>query len=383
MASVQTTQPLVAALVIIGCVAFANLAAPASAQTIQTDEQTVTVATVAGGLEHPWGLAFLPDGSMLVTERSGRVRLVAPDGTLSAPLQGAPPTRGFGQGGMLDIALDPDFAETGHVFIAYSAIGSDGAGTAVWRARLVQDAEPALVDGHRIFLMNRLSNGRRHFGARIVFAPDKTLWLTIGDRGDRPRAQDANDHAGSVLRMTRDGEVPPDNPFVGAPADDYLWSIGHRNPQAAALNPWTQVLWTVSHGARGGDEVNIPEAGKNYGWPVISYGRHYSGFRIGEGTAKPGMEQPIHYWDPSIAPSGMAFYTADIYPAWRGNLFVGALKDQLVSRLTLDGDTIVAEEQMLSELGERIRDVRQGPDGKLYLLTDSPDGRILRLDPAD
>ena len=364
------------------CATLLALAAAAHAERFTTRNHTVDVVTLADGLEHPWGLAFLPDAAMLVTERPGRIRLVATDGSLSAPLEGAPPTQSFGQGGMLDIALDPDFADTRRVFITYAAIENGLAGTAVWRARLETGPVPRLVDGKTIFRMNRLSARGHHFGSRIVFAPDKTLWITVGERGEMQRAQDPADHAGTVLRMDRDGNPLPDNPFVGKPGDDLVWSIGHRNPQGAALNPWTKVLWTVEHGARGGDEINIPQAGRNYGWPVISYGRHYSGEKIGEGTARPGMEQPVHYWDPSIAPSGMAFYDADAFPAWRGNLFVGALKARMLVRLTLDGDRIVAEEHMLQRLGERIRDVRAGPDGNIYLLTDSPNGRILRLDPA-
>lgn len=358
-------------------------AAAGESITVSSQHHALKVETLADGLEHPWGLAFLPGGRMLVTERAGRVRLVRADGSVSAPLEGAPKTRAHGQGGMLDIALDPDFSDNARVFITYAAIEGDNAGTAVWRARLDETGpQPRLVDGTTIFRMNHLTPARQHFGSRIVFAPDKTLWITIGDRGESSRAQDATDHAGSVLRMDRDGNPPPDNPFIGTPANDYVWSTGHRNPQGAAYNPWQRALWTVEHGARGGDEINAPRAGLNYGWPVVSYGRHYSGGKIGEGTHKPGMEQPLYYWDPSIAPSGLAFYTGQAFPAWRGNALVGALKYQMLVRLTLDGDRIVGEERILEELGERIRTVAQGPDGLVYLLTDAPDGRILRLSPA-
>ncbi|MCB1478549.1 MAG: PQQ-dependent sugar dehydrogenase [Rhodobiaceae bacterium] len=358
-------------------------AGQASAQRFETEKHTLNVETFADGLEHPWGLAFLSDGRVLVSERPGRIRLVETDGSLSAPLEGAPPTRSFGQGGMLDIALDPDFAETSRVFITYAHVEGGEAGTAVWRARLITEGTPRLEDGKTIFRMNKLTSKGQHFGSRIVFAPDKTMWVTVGERGQGERAQDASDHAGSVLRMDRDGNAPAGNPFVGKEGDDLIWSIGHRNPQGAAFNPWMKALWTVEHGARGGDEINMPQAGLNYGWPVISYGTHYSGFKIGEGTEKPGMEQPLYYWDPSIAPSGMEFYTGDAFAGWKGDVFLGALKYQLLVRLTLDGGRIMAEERMLEELGERIRAVKQGPDGNLYLLTDSPDGRILKISPAE
>ena len=372
--------PALAVMVFVTAVAISSR--PAPAQRFETEKYAIGVDTFASGLEHPWGLAFLPDGRMLVTERPGRIRLVETDGSLSEPLEGAPSTQSFGQGGMLDIALDPDFTETSRVFITFAYIENGKAGTAVWRARLATDGTPRLVDGTMIFRMNKLSSKGQHFGSRIVFAPDKTLWVTVGERGERDRAQDPSDHAGSVLRMDRDGKAPADNPFVGRDGDDLIWSIGHRNPQGAAFNPWTKTLWTVEHGAQGGDEINTPQPGRNYGWPVIAYGREYSGGKIGEGTEKPGMEQPIYYWDPSIAPSGMEFYTGDAFPEWRGNVFIGALKFQLLARLTLDGDKITAEERMLEDLGERIRAVKQGPDGNLYLLTDNARGRILKISRA-
>ncbi|MCT8974872.1 PQQ-dependent sugar dehydrogenase [Microbaculum sp. A6E488] len=364
---------------------LAAAAVPALAeQAFDTSAGRVRLETVAAGLDHPWSLAFLPDGAMLVTERPGTVRIVGPDGSLSAPLPGAPATQDWGQGGMLDIVLDPNFAANGMIYLSFAEIEGGKAGTAVARARLVREGgPPRLEDTQVIFRMTGKTGSTRHFGSRFVFAPDGMLFVTLGDRGDMERAQDTADHAGSVIRIAPDGTVPADNPFVDGGGLPEIWSIGHRNLQGAAINPATGVLWTVEHGARGGDEINIPRAGRNYGWPVISYGRHYSGGKIGIGTAKEGMEQPVHYWDPSIAPSGMAFYTGDRFPAWTGDVFVGALRGAHVARLALDGDSVAAEETLFDELGERIRDIRQGPDGYLYLVTDSGDGRILRVVPAE
>ncbi|MEO1200657.1 MAG: PQQ-dependent sugar dehydrogenase [Pseudomonadota bacterium] len=368
--------------VVLGAAMLTALSSAAFGQTIATDTGDIIVETVASGLEHPWGLDFLPDGSMLVTERAGRIRHVLPDGTVSAPLSGPPQTEAWGQGGMLDIAVAPDFTETGDVYVTYAAIERGRAGTALWRGRFDPAAAQGFSQGEVLFRMDRLTRGTRHFGSRIVFSADgETLWFTIGDRGEPDRSQDPDDHAGSVIRLNRDGSVPADNPFVNGGGRPEIWSIGHRNAQGAALHPETGALWTVSHGARGGDEINIPIAGLNYGWPVISYGRHYSGLRIGVGTEASGLEQPIYYWDPSIAPSGALFYTGEAFPAWHGNLLVGALRDRLLSRLTLDGETVASEERLLMELNERIRDVVQGPDGFVYLLTDSPQGRVLRLRP--
>ena len=371
---------LVAALIL------GSLVIPAAhaAERVDSQDGPIIVETVAGGLDHPWGLAFLPDGAMVVTERGGAIRLVTPEGRISAPLAGGPATEDWGQGGLLDVVIDPEFETSGRLYFSYAGIDGRRAGTAIAHARIVREGDSARLDGlTEIFRMNQFSRGTRHFGSRIVFAGDGTLWFTIGDRGDPDRAQDPGDHAGSVLRIDRDGGIPSDNPFVNVEgAQPELWSIGHRNAQGAVRHPETGALWTISHGARGGDEINIPQPGLNYGWPVISYGRQYSGFRIGEGTEKAGLEQPIYHWDPSIAPSGATFYTGDVFPQWKGNLFVGALKDRLLSRLTLDGEVVTGEERLLDDLGERIRDVRQGPDGHIYLLTDSSDGRILRLSPA-
>ncbi len=342
----------------------------------------VRAERVAQGLEHPWGLAFLPDGRMLVTERPGRVRVVDRDGRLSEPLGGVPQVAARRQGGLLDVALDPRFGENRVVYLSYSEPGANGtAGTAVARGRL---AEGRLEDVRVIYQQQPKVQGPNHFGSRLVFARDGTLFVTQGDRfAYRDGAQDLSVGFGKIVRINPDGSVPTDNPFAGrADARPEIWSYGHRNVQSAALDPATGQLWTVEHGARGGDELNHPEAGKNYGWPVITYGVDYSGVKIGEGTAKPGMEQPVYFWDPVIAPSGMTFYTGDAYPDWKGSIFIGSLKPGLLVRLTVEAGRVTREERYLGDLGERIRDVRQGPDGLLYLLTDSSRGRILRVSPA-
>jgi glucose/arabinose dehydrogenase len=361
----------------IAATAATVAAAAAPAQT------TVRLETVAEGLSYPWSVAFLPEGGYLVTERDGVLKHIDASGRPQA-VEGAPEVFAQGQGGLLDVALAPDFETDGTVFMTFSQGSPEGAGTSLFRARLAQAADGgyALENGKTVFAANNRAYGGRHFGSRLAFAPDGTLFMTLGDRGDGPRAQDPSDHTGSVLRLTPDGEPAPGNPFLGRDGTrPEIWSIGHRNPQSAAIHPQTGALWTVEHGARGGDEINIPQAGRNYGWPVISYGRHYSGGKIGEGTQKQGMEQPVHYWDPSIAPSGMAFVTSERYPDWQGSLLVGALRGQHLARLILEGDRIAGEEKLLTDLGERIRDVRQGPDGFIYVLTDSDDGRLIRLLP--
>lgn len=372
-------HPLVTT-VALGALAAA-MPACTPAQDFTTRRGAVRVVTVARGLEHPWGLALLPDGRMLVTERPGRLRIVERDGRISAPLAGVPEVWARGQGGLLDVALAPDFAQSRQIYLSYAEPGRPrGAGTTVARARL---GSGRLENVQVVFRQEPKRTAGQHFGSRLVFARDGSLFITTGDRGQRDDAQDLGRPMGKVLRLRPDGTVPSDNPFVARPdALGEIWSYGHRNIQGAALHPETGALWTVEHGARGGDEVNVPKPGRNYGWPVISYGRHYSGATIGEGTAKPGMEQPVHYWDPSIAPSGMTFYTGDRFPAWRGNLFVGSLKFGLLVRLELDGERVTGEERLLERLGDRIRDVRQGPDGFLYLLTDERDGRVLRIEPG-
>lgn len=362
-----------------------SLATPAWADTaFRSQDYPLRVVTVADGLDYPWGLAFLPDGAMLVTERDeGTIRVVRANGSLSPPLKGTPRVANGGQGGMLDVALDPDFANNNLIYFSFSEPGNGGAGTAAGRGVLDRGAN-TLRNVEILFRQVPKTSGGRHFGSRLVFSREGHLYITTGDRGERDRVQDTSINRGQVIRINRDGSTPDDNPFVGR--DGYrpeTWSLGHRNPQGAARHPETGKLWTVEHGARGGDEVNIPLAGRNYGWPVISYGVHYSGFKIGEGTHKDGMEQPVHYWDPSIAPGGMTFYTGDKFPKWRGNAFVSALKYQMVSRLTLDGERVVSEERLFEGMDKRIRTVVNGPDGYLYLLVDDSDGEILRVEPAD
>jgi glucose/arabinose dehydrogenase len=353
-------------------------------QRLRTDKVEVIVETVARNLQNPWGLAFLPDGRMLVTERPGRLRIADADGSLSEPLQGVPRVAARGQGGLLDVALDPNFAQNRLVYLSFAEDRGEGrAGTSVARGRLSQNGA-ALEAVQVIFRQEPTHTGNNHWGSRLVFDRDGNLFVTLGDRFDlRNQAQNPANHLGKIVHIKSDGGAAPNNPFLNREdAKPEIWSLGHRNLQSAALHPTTGELWTVEHGARGGDEVNIPQKGKNYGWPVISYGVDYSGAKIGEGTKKTGLEQPVYYWDPSIAPSGMAFYTGDKFPAWRGSILVGALAGKLVSRLETNGNRVTGEERMLQNLGERIRDVRQGPDGFVYLLTDSRDGRILRMKPA-
>ena len=339
------------------------------------------VDTVAQGLEHPWALAFLPDGRILVTERPGRLRIVDQEGRLSKPLEGVPRVFSRGQGGLLDVALDPRFHENQMVYLSYAEPGENGtAGTAVARGRL---GVAALGAVQVIYRQQPKVEGGNHFGSRLVFAHDGTLFVTQGDRfAYREKAQDLSSGLGKIMRINSDGSLPKDNPFVGrANVRPEIWSYGHRNIQGAVLDPETGRLWTVEHGARGGDELNHPQPGKNYGWPVITYGVDYSGATIGEGTAKPGMEQPVYYWDPVIAPSGMAVYTADAFPGWKGSILIGSLNPGLLVRLTLNNGRVTGEERYLGELGERIRDVQQGPDGFIYVVTDSPNGRVLRIEP--
>lgn len=357
-----------------------------AADTIKTEAETIRIVTVTPGLAHPWGLAFLPDGRMLVTERTGRLRIVGRDGKLAPqPVAGLPKIEEHGQGGLLDVALHPRFGENGLVYLSYAERGDGGYGTAALRGRLVATGENARLDAVQvIYRQEPKSRGGRHFGSRLVFDRAGFLYVTQGDRGEQERAQKLDDLAAKVVRLHDDGRVPSDNPFVGKPgARPEILTLGNRNVQGAALHPVTGELWSHEHGPQGGDEVNVLRKGVNYGWPVITYGVNYGiGTKIGEGTSKPGLAQPLHYWVPSIAPSGMAFYTGDRFPAWRGDLFVGALRDQLLVRLRLDGEKVVKEERMLQGAVGRIRDVRQGPDGYLYLLTDSSSGAIIRLEPA-
>jgi len=346
-----------------------------------TINDRVQLTAIASGLEHPWSLAFLPDGRMLVTERPGRLRYVTMKGEVSEPIAGVPVVDAVEQGGLLDVVLDPDFAVNSTIYLSYAEAG-DGElnGTAVARAKL---DGVRLTDFKVIFRQSPKVASGYHFGSRLVFARDGNLFVTLGERNSqRQSAQDPGTHLGKIVRITKDGKVPADNPFVGREgALPEIWSLGHRNVQGATLDPATGRLWAVEHGPRGGDEINLPEAGRNYGWPVITYGTEYSGPAIGEGTAKPGMEQPLYYWVPSIATSGMTFYTSDAYPAWKGSLFVGALEAKLVARLEFGADGKVKAEERFP-VGERVRDIRQGPDGALYLVTDEDAGRLLRLTPA-
>jgi len=340
-----------------------------------TKAGTIKVETVATGLSHPWGLAFLPDGRMLVTERSGTLRLVSKDGKLSPPLSGVPKVVVAGQGGLLDVAIHPDFKSNSLVYLTYSEPGEGGAGTAVARGKL---GESGLDGVEVIFRQEPKVGGGNHFGSRLVFAPDGKLFVTLGERFTFTPAQDLTNDLGKIVRINPDGSVPKDNPFVGrTDARPEIWSYGHRNPQGAAIHPETGKLWETEFGPRGGDELNIPQAGANYGWPVVSWGSHYTGEDIPDPPTHPEFADAIYHWNPVISPSGITFYTADAIPAWKGNLLIGGLSEQAIVRLTLDGEKVVDEERI--PMGARIRDVVQGPDGTVYALTDEGNGEILRL----
>ena len=337
------------------------------------------VVKLVEGLDHPWSLAFLPDGRMLVTERPGRLNLIGRDFKRSH-IEGVPRVYASGQGGLLEVALHPRFAENRLIYLSYAGPGEGGASTELARARLNGGR---LEDLRVLFVEEPKTAGGLHFGGRIVFDRAGFLYLTLGERGQMQRAQVPGNHHGSVIRLRDDGTVPPDNPFVGKPGwRPEKYDLGHRNLQGAALHPQTGELWTHEHGPQGGDEINVIRPGSNYGWPVITYGVNYgTGTKIGEGTQKDGMAQPLYYWVPSIAPSGMAFYMGDRFPRWKGNLFVGALRDQMLVRLVLAGEKVVTEERLLKGVLGRIRDVRNGPDGYLYLLTDESPGVLARLEP--
>ena len=370
--------------VLAAVLALLSLSTPALAaesRVFTSEKHSFRLVTLVEGLENPWSLAFLPDGRMLVTERPGRLRIVSKDFKLDPrPVEGMPDIIATGQGGLFDVVLHPKYAENGWIYIAYNGPGAGGWGTELLRARLDGNR---LIDTEVLFRMKPKTRKGQHFGGRIVFDRDGFLFLTLGDRGDKERAQELDDHAGSVIRLHDDGRVPADNPFVKrAGALPEKFTLGNRNMQGAALHPQTGELWTHEHGPQGGDEVNVMRSGRNYGWPVITYGVNYGiGTRIGEGTEKAGMEQPLHYWVPSIAASGMSFYTGEKFPAWRGNLFVGSMKFQMLSRLELNGEKLVKEERLLDGAIGRIRDVRTGPDGYIYLLTDSGDGVLARIEP--
>jgi glucose/arabinose dehydrogenase len=347
------------------------------------------VVTVASGLQNPWGIDFLPDGRMLVTERPGRLRLVTPDGKLSEPVAGLPPVDARSQGGLLDVAIDPAFAKNRVVYWSFSEPQENGSNnTAVAKGRL-EDAPPRVENVQVIYHQAPSLQSRQHFGSRLVFARDGTLFVTQGDRSiteGRMQAQNLDSLIGKIVRINTDGTVPKDNPFVGkAGARPEIWSIGHRNIQGATLHPATGELWEVEHGTRGGDEINIARKGRDYGWPTIAYGIEYRGGPITGGiTAQSGMEQPLYYWDPVIAPGGMTFYTGALFPAWKGSLFIGGMGSTHLVRLDVQGEKITGEERLLTDLQpqrERIRDVNQGPDGALYILTDNAQGRLLKLVP--
>lgn len=356
------------------------VSAPAHTQIVNSQKQAFRPVVVAAGLEHPWSMAFLPDGRVLVTERPGRLRLIVNGRLQAAPVSGVPKVVARGQGGLLDVVLHPDYADNGWIYLSFAAPSPRGAHTAVARARLDGNR---LVDLKTIFRANNVAGGRVHFGSRLAFGGDGKLYVTVGERGDSDRAQDLDSHNGTTVRLNDDGTVPGDNPFLNtAGALPETYSYGHRNSQGMARHPVSGEIWLNEHGPQGGDEINIVRAGVNYGWPVITYGRSYAGFSIGEGSEKPGMAQPILHWTPSIAPSGMAFYTGDKFPAWRGNLFVGSLKFRHLVRLELDGERVVSQERLLEGAFGRVRDVRQGPDGLLYLLTDENEGALIRLEPV-
>lgn len=357
------------------------LAPPAAAETISTRQYQVELTRIAGPLDHPWALAFLPDGAFLVTERPGRLLLFPAPGARAVAVAGVPAVWAEGQGGLLDVAVDPQFASNGLIYLVYSEAGDGGAGTAVARGRLVRTADRAsLADTRVIFRQTPKTAGGNHFGARLAFAPDGRLFVTLGERNLGAPAQDPATTLGKVVRIEPDGSIPADNPFVAtAGARPEIWSLGHRNIQGAAIEPTSGHLWIVEHGARGGDEVNVPLAGLNYGWPVITHGVDYSGAPIGIGASAPGMEQPITYWTPSIAPSGLTFYKGPVFPLWQGDAFVGALAARMLVRLDLNRGVIVGQERMLEHRIGRIRDVRTGPDGALWLLTDEDQGALWRL----
>ena len=352
-------------------------------QVFKSDLGDIRVDTVVSGLSHPWALAFLPDGRILVTERPGRMRVATRDGKLSPPLEGVPKLLAQNQGGLLDVILDRDFAQNRTIYFCYSDPVDGGAQTSLARARL-EPGETQLSNVQRIFRQEGPPSRGLHFGCRIAQARDGNLFLTTGDHfAYRDLAQSLDNHLGKIIRIAPNGSVPKDNPFVGrAGAKPEIWSYGHRNSQGALIHPVTGKLWMHEHGPQGGDEINIPEPGKNYGWPVIGYGVNYGGAKIHESTHKPGMEQPIRQWTPVIAPSGFTIYTGDLFPQWKGNAFIGGLRTQILVRLELDGETVTREERLLRQLGQRIRDVRTGPDGALWLVTDDSNGKILRLSPA-
>jgi glucose/arabinose dehydrogenase len=350
----------------------------AQERTLQTKSGPVKVETLARGLNHPWSVEPLPDGRMLVTERPGRLRLVTQDGKVSEPLRGVPKVLARDQGGLLDMALDPNFESNNLVYLSFAEARQGGAATAVARAKLT---DRGLEDAQVIFRQTPAVEGTKHFGSRLAFAPDGTLFVTTGERFKFAPAQDTSNHLGTIVRINSDGSVPQDNPFVGKKgARPEIWSYGHRNVEAAAVHPETGALWIAEMGPEGGDELNVAEAGKNYGWPVVSWGNHYDGRDIPDPPTRPDLAGSIRHWTPVISPSGMTFYTADLMPGWKGSLLLGGLSAKAIVRLSLDGQKVTDEERIA--MGARIRDVRQAPDGALYVLTDEDNGRLLRLTPV-
>ena len=369
-------------IIIFGVTSCAPALAQNRSAVINSEKHAFRIATLLTGLENPWSVAFLPDGRMLVTERVGRLRLVGLDFRLDPiPIEGLPETVARGQGGLFDVVLHPHYSQNGWIYWAYNAPGVGGWGTALARGKLKGQR---MSEVQVLFSMQPKTRSSQHFGGRIVFDKSEMLYLTLGDRGDKDRAQKLDDHAGSVIRLHDDGRVPADNPFAKrAGALPEKWTLGNRNMQGVTLHPKTGELWAHEHGPQGGDEVNVMRSGLNYGWPVITYGVNYGlGTRIGEGDTKPGMVQPLHLWVPSIAPSGMAFVNGSQFPLWAGDLLVGALRDQMLVRLVLNGEKVVREERLLQGRVGRIRDVRMGPDGLVYLLTDDAKGALLRLEPV-
>ncbi len=374
---------IAAPLVSVALAATPALAAQTNAP--EAPKTAVKLTTVAKGLENPWALEFLPDGRMLVTEKAGQLRVVEKDGKIGAPIKGVPKVMSEGQGGLLDVALANDFAESGRIFLSYSEPRANGEnGTSVASAKLASSGDGgALEDLKVIFRQQPGYDGDKHFGSRIVVMPDGNLFVTVGERSDRKtrvEAQNPKNHLGKVIYITPDGA-----PAASKPAQDgwdpLIWSIGHRNVQGATLDA-AGTLWTLEHGPQGGDELNHPESGKNYGWPIITYGIEYSGGKIGEGiSSKPGLEQPVYYWNPSIATSSLLLYTGDLFPEWKGNFLVGALKYMQVQRLVMKDGEVVAHEVLAEDIGERVRDLKQGPDGAVYIVTDDADGRIVRMAP--
>ncbi len=372
----QLPRLAAAALAAVGFQAGVPVA-QAQVATVQTKAGPIKVETVAGGLEHPWGMAFLPDRRLLVTERPGRLRLIGTDGSVSQPIPGTPEVFSQGQGGLLDVRLDPDFARNRLVYFTYAEPGEDGASTAVGRGRFEGDR----IEGFEvIFRQQPKVSGPNHFGSRLAFTPQGHLYVTLGERYKFEPAQDVSNHLGTVVRINQDGSVPPNNPLIdNRRAKPEIWSYGHRNIQAAAVHPQTGTLWIAEMGPLGGDELNLPEAGRNYGWPIVSWGKHYDGKEIPDPTTRPALAGSIHRWTPVISPSGMMFYDGDLFPQWRGNALIGSLSQRAIVRLVLEGAKVVGEE--IIPMQARIRDVRQGPDGSVYVLTDHSDGKVLRVSP--